>query len=118
MASSVQVNMQLPASKHLASSKVLRKTTSCLDSLIPSSLGRVRHLISVGVVLSTKQSTYPILTGLSVLTVEKCYPVMVMRVPPWIEPCLGVKLTILPSVVTVNEEVSKLPYCLDLTLTS
>jgi hypothetical protein len=43
------------------------------------------------------------------MSVEKLYPVMVIKVPPWIEPRLGSKSVTVPIKVSDMPLVSKLP---------
>ena len=79
-----------------ASSEVLRNT---IKSSWASSdaLGRVLHFISFVEVDSTRQSVVPIFTGLSVKsTEENTPPVIVIKVPPYLEPYLGEKFVTSP----------------------
>ena len=52
------------------------------EPVVPLSLAYVLHVIYVADVVITSQGVEPMLTGLSVASVEKVEPVTVTRVPP------------------------------------
>jgi hypothetical protein len=82
--------------------------------LISGSMG-VLHLIWVSDEDSSKHLMFPfdpcppIVTGLSRISVEKCLPVIVNRVPPLLDPSTGEKLVISPITLRLRAVQSNAP---------
>lgn len=98
--------MPAPA-KQVASSNVLKKTITSLVVGSDASLGSSLQVMDVGVVVTTSHGVYPTWTALSVAVFENTYPLMVSRVPPYIEPLEGENEVMVPTVVIETAVVSK-----------